>query len=184
MTDSAPLLDVRDVSLAFDGVHALDCVSFAVNYAEVCAIIGPNGAGKSSLLNIISGLYTAATGSVRFEGGELRDAKDLSAFGITRTFQTPALFRGMTVIENVELGNDFRGRATFLEQALRVGRAPREERHSRRAANEILSATRSCRTSGRRRAVACPMACRSASSWRGLSHPGRSCFCSTSRWPA
>ncbi len=136
---SEPLLEIRDVSLSFDGVHALDRVRFDVARGEVCAIIGPNGAGKSSLVNVISGLYAAGSGSVWFDGQELRRARDLSARGIARTFQNVALFRGMTVLQNVELGNDFRGRSTFLEQALRLGRAPREERRSRRDASEILA---------------------------------------------
>jgi branched-chain amino acid transport system ATP-binding protein len=139
MSPLPSLLEIRDVSLAFDGVRALDQVSFDVKRGEVCAIIGPNGAGKSSLVNVISGLYAAGSGSVRFEGQELRRARELSARGIARTFQNVALFRGMTVLENVELGNDFRGRATFLEQAFRVGRAPREERRARDEAEAILA---------------------------------------------
>jgi branched-chain amino acid transport system ATP-binding protein len=139
MSQLPSLLEIRDVSLAFDGVRALDQVSFDVKRGEVCAIIGPNGAGKSSLVNVISGLYAAGSGSVRFEGQELRRARELSARGIARTFQNVALFRGMTVLENVELGNDFRGRATFLEQAFRVGRAPSEERRAREEAEAILA---------------------------------------------
>jgi branched-chain amino acid transport system ATP-binding protein len=139
MSQPPPLLEIRDVSLAFDGVRALDQVSFDVKRGGVCAIIGPNGAGKSSLVNVISGLYAAGSGSVRFEGKELRRGGDLAARGIARTFQNVALFRGMTVLENVELGNDFRGRATFLEQAFRVGRAPREERRAREEAEAILA---------------------------------------------
>jgi branched-chain amino acid transport system ATP-binding protein len=139
MSPLPSLLEIRDVSLAFDGVRALDQVSFDVKRGEVCAIIGPNGAGKSSLVNVISGLYAAGSGSVRFEGQELRRARELSARGIARTFQNVALFRGMTVLENVELGNDFRGRATFPEQAFRVGRAPREERRARDEAEAILA---------------------------------------------
>jgi branched-chain amino acid transport system ATP-binding protein len=139
MTELAPLLEVRAVSLSFDGVCALDQVDFEVKRGEVCALIGPNGAGKSSLVNVISGLYRAGSGVVRFEGRELRCASELAGSGIARTFQNLALFRGMTVLENVILGNDFRGRASFIEQALRVGRAPREERRSREAAGEILA---------------------------------------------
>ena len=134
-----PLLEIRDVSLAFDGVRALDHVSFDVKRGEVCAIIGPNGAGKSSMVNIISGLYRAGPGSVWFDGRELLRARELSALGISRTFQNLALFRGMTVLENVELGSDFRGQATFVEQAFRIGRAPREERRARDEAREILA---------------------------------------------
>jgi branched-chain amino acid transport system ATP-binding protein len=132
------LLDVRRVSLAFDGIHALDDVSFAVRRGEVCALIGPNGAGKSSMLNVVSGLYAAQHGEVRFEGQVLSGARELARRGIARTFQNIALFRGMTVLENVALGSDFRARSSFLEQALRIGRAPREERQARDAADVVL----------------------------------------------
>jgi branched-chain amino acid transport system ATP-binding protein len=139
MIDAVPSLQVGGVSLAFEGVQALDRVSFDVGRGEVCAIIGPNGAGKSSLLNVISGICPPAEGAVRFEGRPLRRADELSKLGIARTFQNLALFRGMTVLENVELGADFRRLATFLEQALRIGRAPREERRSREDAEQILA---------------------------------------------
>jgi branched-chain amino acid transport system ATP-binding protein len=134
------LLEVRSVSLTFDGIRALDDVSFDVARGEVCALIGPNGAGKSSMLNVVSGLYEPTAGAVLFEGETLRGARDLSRRGIARTFQNIALFRGMTVLENVVLGSDFRGRATVLEQALHLGRAPREERRARDAATEVLAA--------------------------------------------
>jgi branched-chain amino acid transport system ATP-binding protein len=133
-----PFLEARRVSLAFDGIVALDDVTFSVARGEVCALIGPNGAGKSSMVNVISGLYTPDSGSVRFEGRDLGSARHLAPRGISRTFQNLALFRGMTVLENVELGNDFRAGATFLEHALRIGRARREERQSRQQAEAIL----------------------------------------------
>jgi branched-chain amino acid transport system ATP-binding protein len=136
--NAAPLLEICDVSLSFDGVRALDHVSFEVTRGEVCGVIGPNGAGKSSLLNVISGLYRPDSGQVRFEGREVRRARELAPRGIARTFQNLALFRGMTVLENVELGNDFRSRASLLEQALGVGRAAGEARRSRADAGEIL----------------------------------------------
>jgi branched-chain amino acid transport system ATP-binding protein len=139
MSQSRPFLEVHAVSLSFDGVRALDQVSFEVKQGEVCAIIGPNGAGKSSMVNIISGLYKAGSGTVRFEGKDLLRAAELSARGIARTFQNVALFRGMTVLENVALGNDFRSRASFLEQAFGVGRARREERRAREDADEVLA---------------------------------------------
>jgi branched-chain amino acid transport system ATP-binding protein len=135
---AAPLLEIRDVSLSFDGVRALDHVSFEVAKGEVCGVIGPNGAGKSSLLNIICALYKPETGQVQFEGREVRRARGLAERGIARTFQNLALFRGMTVLENVELGNDFRSRASLLEQAFGVGRAIPEARRSRADAGEIL----------------------------------------------
>jgi branched-chain amino acid transport system ATP-binding protein len=135
---SPPLLDASHVSLAFAGILALDDVSFQVERGEVCALIGPNGAGKSSMLNVVSGLYASDRGEVRFEGSPLRGAAELSRRGIARTFQNIALFRGMTVLENVTLGIDFHGRATFLEQALRMGRARREEQRALEEAKTVL----------------------------------------------
>jgi len=77
MNDKVSLLEVRNVSLTFDGVLALDQLSFDVIQGEVCALIGPNGAGKSSVVNIISGLYRAAGGTVRFDGAYLRFTGEL-----------------------------------------------------------------------------------------------------------
>lgn len=139
MNEEPALLEIDDVSLEFDGVRALDQVTFRVARGEVCAVIGPNGAGKSSMVNVISGIYRPGAGRVRFEGRELRRAGELSGLGIARTFQNLALFRGMTVLENVELGRDFRARASVLEQAFRVGRAALEERRSRDEARQILA---------------------------------------------
>jgi branched-chain amino acid transport system ATP-binding protein len=135
---TASLLDVKNVSLAFDGIRALDDVSFSVARGEVCALIGPNGAGKSSMLNVVSGLYAADAGDVLFEGQRLTGVGELARRGIARTFQNIALFRGMTVSENVALGTDFRGRASWFEQALRIGRAPREERRMREEAAVVM----------------------------------------------
>jgi branched-chain amino acid transport system ATP-binding protein len=90
------------------------------------------------MLNVVSGLYAAQRGEVRFEGEVLAHARELSRRGIARTFQNIALFRGMTVLENVALGSDFRARSTFVEQALRLGRAPREERRAREEAEVVL----------------------------------------------
>lgn len=139
MSKPAPLLEARHVSLAFDGVRALDDVSFDVARGEIFALIGPNGAGKSSMLNVVSGLYRATRGDVLFEGKALTSPGQLASLGIARTFQNIALFRGMTVLENVALGSDFRARSTFLEQALRIGRAPREERRAREEADAVLA---------------------------------------------
>jgi branched-chain amino acid transport system ATP-binding protein len=134
-----PLLSVDGVSLVFEGIRALDDVTFELAPGEVCALIGPNGAGKSSMLNVISGLYTASAGEVRFEGRRISRASELARRGIARTFQNLALFRGMTVLENVAVGSDHRDRATFLEHALRLGRARREERRAHEEAEAILA---------------------------------------------
>src|SRR6058998_3062522 len=97
------VLDVRNISLAFGGVKALTDVSFDVREHEIRAIIGPNGAGKSSMLNVINGVYHPQRGSVTFKGARRRrvDPHEAAKQGIGRTFQNIALFRGMTVLDNI-----------------------------------------------------------------------------------
>jgi branched-chain amino acid transport system ATP-binding protein len=138
------VLSVQDVSLAFGGVKALQGVSFDVREHEVRAIIGPNGAGKSSMLNVINGVYHPQQGTIRLRAnGAWREFHDMdsheaAALGIARTFQNIALFRGMTVLDNVMTGRNLKMRTSFLEQAVWIGRARREELEHRRAVEEII----------------------------------------------
>jgi len=138
------LLSVEKVSLAFGGVKALQEVSFDVREHEVRAIIGPNGAGKSSMLNVINGVYHPQHGTIRLRAnGAWKEFSDMdpheaAAMGIARTFQNIALFRGMTVLDNVMTGRNLKMRSNFLEQAIWVGRARREELDHRRAVEEII----------------------------------------------
>jgi branched-chain amino acid transport system ATP-binding protein len=127
---SDTLLELSDVSLSFAGVRALTSVSFAVARGEIFSIIGPNGAGKSSLLNVISGVYQPDSGRVIFAGEPFtRLSPNLAAKrGIARTTQNLALFRGMTVRENLLVGRTLHTRTGFFAHALRVGPAAREER--------------------------------------------------------
>ena len=117
------LLKVEDISLAFGGVKALQQVSFDVVEHEIRAIIGPNGAGKSSLLNVINGVYTPQHGRITFRGKvrENMDPHDAAADGIARTFQSLALFRGMSVLDNIMTGRNLRMKTGLLLQALHVG---------------------------------------------------------------
>ena len=133
------LLAVDGVSLAFGGVKALNGVSFDVRSHEVRAIIGPNGAGKSSMLNVLNGVYHPQQGTIRLRGQEFRDmdSHEAATLGIARTFQNIALFKGMTVLDNVMTGRNLKMRCNFLEQALWLGRARREELEHRRAAEQI-----------------------------------------------
>jgi branched-chain amino acid transport system ATP-binding protein len=136
----SPLLRVEHVTLAFAGVTAIENVSFDVARGEICALIGPNGAGKSSLLNVVSGLYRPQSGAITFDG-ERRTAmqpQQAARWGIGRTFQNIALWKGMTVLENLITGRTLRTRASILEQALHIGRAPREQREARQRAEEVL----------------------------------------------
>src|SRR5436190_11416516 len=100
------LLSVEGVSLSFGGVKAVTGVSFDIRRGEICAIIGPNGAGKTSMLNIINGFYQPQQGRITFKGvtrSKVR-AFEAAAAGIARTFQNVALFRGMTVLDNIMAG--------------------------------------------------------------------------------
>jgi branched-chain amino acid transport system ATP-binding protein len=134
------ILSVESVSLAFGGVKALQEVSFDVREHEIRAIIGPNGAGKSSMLNVLNGVYHPQQGKIRFKQREFRDmdSHEAAALGIARTFQNIALFKGMTVLDNVMTGRNLRMRCNFLQQALWIGPAKREEMEHRRAAEEII----------------------------------------------
>jgi len=135
-----PLLEVEAVSLAFGGVMALQSVSFDVCEREIRAIIGPNGAGKSSMLNVINGVYHPQQGSVTFRGKTRRDVDPHEAAlqGIARTFQNIALFRGMSVLDNLMTGRCLKMKSGFLEQALYLGRARREELDHRAKVEEII----------------------------------------------
>jgi branched-chain amino acid transport system ATP-binding protein len=134
------LLAVENISLAFGGVKALTDISFDVREHEIRAIIGPNGAGKSSLLNVINGVYHPQQGTVTLRGVPRRDMNthEAAAQGIARTFQNIALFKGMSVLDNIMTGRNLKMRATMLEQAIWIGRARREELAHREKVEEII----------------------------------------------
>ena len=136
-----PLLRLKDVSLSFRAIRALVGVGFAVRRHEVCAVIGPNGAGKSSLLNVVSGVYRPQAGEVTFDGRTERHIVPHQAakWGIARTFQNIAVFKGMSVLDNVIAGGNLSFGSTWIEQALRIGRAGRAEREARERAERVLS---------------------------------------------
>ena len=134
------ILSVDGVSLSFGGVKALQDVSFDVREHEVRAIIGPNGAGKSSMLNVINGVYHPQKGTIRFKDRKFADMEPHRAavMGIARTFQNIALFKGMSVLENIMTGRNLRMRAGILAQAIRIGPAEREEIAHRERVEEII----------------------------------------------
>ncbi len=134
-------LAVCRVSLSFGGVAALSEVDLAAASGEILAIIGPNGAGKSSLLNVVSGVYRPDRGSVRLGGRAFRRVPTdrIAALGVARTFQNLALFKGLTVRQNVLVGRAAAIRSTFIEQMLGFGRAPAEEREAAARAGEALA---------------------------------------------
>jgi len=134
------ILKVDNISLRFGGVKALTDISFDVREHEIRAIIGPNGAGKSSMLNVINGVYTPQEGTITFHGQQRRDmdTHEAAEHGIARTFQNIALFTGMTVLDNIMTGRNLKIKASFIEQALWIGRARREEMENRRVVEEII----------------------------------------------
>jgi branched-chain amino acid transport system ATP-binding protein len=136
----AAILEIDEVSLAFGGVVALQGVSFDVREHEIRAIIGPNGAGKSSMLNVINGVYHPQQGEVTFKGNRRRDVDPHQAAeqGIARTFQNIALFRGMTVLDNLMAGRYLKMKCNFLQQAIYWGKARREELAHRAKVEEII----------------------------------------------
>jgi branched-chain amino acid transport system ATP-binding protein len=126
------ILDVQNISLAFGGVKALTDISFDVREHEVRAIIGPNGAGKSSMLNCINGVYAPQRGSISFRGRTFghMNSRQVAEMGIGRTFQNLALFKGMSVLDNIMSGRNLHMRTNLFQQALRnpwFGAAEREE---------------------------------------------------------
>jgi branched-chain amino acid transport system ATP-binding protein len=137
----APVLSLEDINLSFGGVTALSGVDLSVSSGEIRAIIGPNGAGKSSVVNIISGLYRPDSGTVSLNGRAFRriPASRAARLGLARTFQNLALFKGLTVLENVMSGLAFTHKATFLGQALGLPWARREESQARQRAIAALS---------------------------------------------
>lgn len=135
-----PILELESISLRFGGVHALTNISFNVLEHEIRAIIGPNGAGKSSMLNVINGIYVPQEGTIKYRGEVLTGMTPTKAagMGIARTFQNIALFKGMSVLDNIMAGRKLFSNATFLEVAMQLPRARREETQNREVAEEII----------------------------------------------
>jgi len=125
----SPLLSVEDVHLRFGGIKALGGVSLQAKAGEITAVIGPNGAGKTSLFNTISGFYKPQQGRIRLEGQDITPTKPnvRAAMGLARTFQNVALFRGMTVLDNIKLGGHNRMAANTLQAMAYWGPSQREE---------------------------------------------------------
>ncbi|MDP1690735.1 MAG: ABC transporter ATP-binding protein [Burkholderiaceae bacterium] len=134
------ILDVRNISLRFGGVKALSDISFDVREHEVRAIIGPNGAGKSSMLNCINGVYAPQKGSISFRGQTFShmNSRQVAEMGIARTFQNLALFKGMSVLDNIMSGRNLRMKSNLFQQAIRWGAAEREETEQRAFVERII----------------------------------------------
>jgi branched-chain amino acid transport system ATP-binding protein len=137
---TGPLLQVDRVSVRFGALVALSEVSLEIQPGEILAIIGPNGAGKTTLLNCISGFYHPAEGRIVFDGQDRTrlHPPDVAALGIARTFQNVALFKGMSVLDNLMTGRLLHMRGHFLLDALWVGPARRQELEHRAFVERII----------------------------------------------
>ena len=134
------ILEVKNISLSFGGVKAITDISFDVFEHEIRALIGPNGAGKSSLLNCINGIYKPQEGQILFKS-EILDKitpNIIAQKGISRTFQNLALFKRMSVLDNILVGRKLHSKANFFEVALQLPRATREEKQNREKCEEII----------------------------------------------
>jgi branched-chain amino acid transport system ATP-binding protein len=137
----AALLEVSNIVVRFGGVTAVAGVSFAVDRHQICGLIGPNGAGKTTLFNCISGIYRPTEGEIRFEGETITGAPRhrMMGFGIGRTFQNLALFRSLSVRDNVLAGAHCLGHAGFMASALRLPQARREAAAAEARLHHLLS---------------------------------------------
>ena len=133
-------LEIAEVSKAFGGVQAVTRVSLDVRRGEILSVIGPNGAGKTTLLNMISGFYHPDSGRIALDGTEITHVKPslVAALGVARTFQNIALFRGMTVLENLMLGRHVRMKSGVVSSFLYWGLAQKEEVGHRKRVEDII----------------------------------------------
>ena len=134
------LLEVKDLSVRFGGVVALDKVSFDVEAGQVVALIGPNGAGKTTLFNVITRVYRPSGGTVLIDGRSVQAIRPHNVIrqGLGRTFQNVALFRSMSVLDNVLVGDHMRTRSGWLEASVPLPTAVKAESDSRKRALEML----------------------------------------------
>ena len=134
------LLEVKDLSVRFGGVVALDRVSFGVEAGQVVALIGPNGAGKTTLFNVITRVYRPSGGTVLLDGQSVQSIRphNIVRHGLARTFQNVALFRSMTVLENVLVGDHTRVRSGWVQSSVPMPGALKAESDSRKRALEVI----------------------------------------------
>lgn len=137
---STPILEVDHVTMRFGGVTALADVDFQINTGEILGLIGPNGAGKTTCFNVMTGVYKATSGEVRFKGEPLGDRKrfEITRLGIARTFQNIRLFPEMTALDNVMVGADTHHKTSVVAALLHLPIHKQEEAEGRERSMELL----------------------------------------------
>jgi len=138
---SGKILELRNLTMQFGGVKALDDVSIHVNKGEICALIGPNGAGKTTVFNVVTGVYAATSGDIVFNGASILGKKRhmITKLGLARTFQNVRLFGEMTALENVITATDVHKKSGLVGGLFGTPRSRREERESKARAHELLA---------------------------------------------
>ena len=136
----SPILEVKNISLSFGGVKAITNASFSILEHEIKAIIGPNGAGKSSMLNCINGIYQPQQGNIIFKNKLLPKINPnlIAKMGISRTFQNLALFKRMSVLDNILVGRRLHSNSNFLQVAFQTPKARNQEKENRLKCEEII----------------------------------------------
>src|SRR3954468_23645879 len=136
----APLLAVRDVSVVFGGIVALNGVSFDMHKGKILGLIGPNGAGKTTLFNCLSRLYPPSKGDILLEGKSIltRPAHKIAEIGIGRTFQNVALFPNLSVLDNVRVGAHSRPSSDIISDSLKLAWIRRGEAAMNKKVHDIL----------------------------------------------
>ncbi|EON23561.1 MULTISPECIES: ABC transporter ATP-binding protein [Nocardioides] len=134
------VLEIKDLTLKFGGLTALDEVTFHINEGEILGLIGPNGAGKTTCFNAVTGIYAPTSGDIVFEGSSIAGRKryQIARLGIARTFQNIRLFKSMTALENVLVGADAQHSTGMASALFRLPKHRREERHGHDRAMEVL----------------------------------------------
>ena len=137
---SEKLLELKNVTIKFGGVTALNEVNFHVNKGEICALIGPNGAGKTTVFNVVTGVYPITSGEITFKGQNLAGLKrhQVTKAGLARTFQNVRLFGDMTALENVITATDVHKKTGLLRALIGTPLNRREEKESKERAHELL----------------------------------------------
>lgn len=137
---SKRILELKNVTIKFGGVIALNEVNFHVNEGEICALIGPNGAGKTTVFNVVTGVYPITSGEILFEGENLKGKKrhHIVKAGLARTFQNVRLFGDMTALENVITATDVHKKTGLIRSLFGTPLNRREERESKARAHELL----------------------------------------------
>jgi len=134
------LLEVSSLIMKFQGITALDDVSFSLKQGEITSLIGPNGAGKTTMFNCITGMYTPTSGQVSFDGKDITaaPAHQISKHGIARTFQNLALFGGLSVLDNLIVGAYLQGRSGLIQGVFKTPQARAEQKAAEASAYEVL----------------------------------------------